>query len=808
MPTIDQLPPAPAASDTDEFPASQARVLRKLTRAQLLSGLQPAIAISPGYLLGRVSPTLGQPEAIFVGNGLALTGHTLAALAPAPLSLAGLDASGALTIPAGGTVPVTLAILLADSISPESYGAVGDGITDDTAALAAACASGRPVRLSPRTYAITGQWTIAAPATLLGTPGQTTLRRIGQSSGGAWISIQGTKFRAEGVAFDANAAIHAPTWGVLVAASCLAATFRDCVFANAQNPILGNGLTLLASDPAVASHVIENCEASGNAGHGLWLQAIDAARIHGCRAHHNMAYGICADFNDPTFVQAVRLATVSANQCWMNGRGISVGNYNATNLQPPTWGNANPDAIGVLVTNNICHDNIIYGIAVSGRAISVSGNLLSNNGSATTGAGILFNCADSRLAGNTVTGPNYFGIDSGGSINCLIDANHVTGAAVGINPGGSSGVSVASNYLQDNIWAITAYNVETDGAGRNFGIATANLTITDNVIGFSNVSGGGIYLVDAPQSVTVARNTFNVAAPATQSQCLWSHTDAAMIEQNRCNGGGRIFSNPALVNGRQTIAIPDHADDAMVSAAPGGVQSIQTQRQLQTLGTIGFIKPTAGGSGYSQAEVQIVGAGSGATAVAYIAQGQLLGVALTNPGAGYASGASVVITGDGQGAAAAASVGLPLIEGRRIRLACNAATVFNRLGSSPFQENWTLGDFTVPANATIAFTATFGSWRADSVPLADYFAPPGDGSLVVHTSGNGDLTFRPAAAGRIRFASDSNPAGYLATTGHGSPDGVVAAPPGSDYRNLDGGPGATLWIKRVGVDWHGWFAVA
>ncbi len=92
-------------------------------------------------------------------------------------------------------------------------------------------------------------------------------------------------------------------------------------------------------------------------------------------------------------------------------------------------------------------------------------------------------------------------------------------------------------------------------------------------------------------------------------------------------------------------------------------------------------------------------------------------------------------------------------------------------------------------------------------PLADYIDPPGDGSLLLRSSRRG-RHLRPAAAGHLRIATDADPAGYVAATGHGSPEGVVTAPPGSDYRNLDGGAGQTLWIKRTGTDAHGWFAIA
>ena len=814
MPTVDQLDPAAAATDGDELIASQAGTLRRITRAQLLAGVQSQLDLPTGNLLGRVSSGAGGPEAITLGVGLVMSGGALAAIPPSAPSLAGLDASAGLVTPDGAATPRTLASLFAAAVAPESFGAVGDGVTDDTAAINAALASRRPVHLGPRTYATSGQWTIPVSAILLGAPGQTILRRIGQSSGGgAWISIQGAAFHAQGVIFDANSAnVPGETWAVLVTAACLQTLFRDCAFRNAGGPTFGNGLTVLASDPSFASHVVDDCEASGNAAHGIWLQAVDGARITGNRAHDNAAYGICADFNDPGYRQAIRLASITGNTCWNNLRGIALGNFNATNLQPPTWGNSNPDAIGAIVSGNVCHDNQVYGIAVSGRSLLVQANLLSANGSTSNGGGgILANAAYSRVAGNTIIGSGQFGIDCGGSIVLDVSANHVSGAAIGINPGGSQGVRVAGNTLQDNGWAITAYNVETDGAGRNFGLATANLALTDNAIGISSSNGGGIWLIDAPQSVLVARNSFNGTNGATIAQCLYAHTDSAIVESNRWNNTQRLFANPTSINGLQTVQMPDVADEVMLSIAPGGVQSIQTMRQIAISGQVGFVKVSNGGNGYTHAAIAIGGPGTGAAATAQIAGGAIIGIALSNPGAGYGAAGStapVTITGDGAAAAAAATIGLPVLEGRRIRIACNTATRFARAGSAPFQENWTLADVTIPANATIALTGAFGGWRADAVPLADYIDPPGDGSLLLRSMEGADVTVHPAGGGHLRVATDSDPAGYIAAVGHGSPEGVVSAPPGSDYRNLDGGAGQTLWIKRTGSDPNGWFAVA
>src|ERR1039457_7097173 len=91
MPTIDELAPATAAADSDELPVSQNLITRKITRAQVLAGVQTQITIPGGTILGRITAGLGPPETITVGNYLSLVSGSLSAAA-APYSVAMLPA--------------------------------------------------------------------------------------------------------------------------------------------------------------------------------------------------------------------------------------------------------------------------------------------------------------------------------------------------------------------------------------------------------------------------------------------------------------------------------------------------------------------------------------------------------------------------------------------------------------------------------------------------------------------------------------------------------------------------------------------
>lgn len=850
MPTIDQLQPAAASADTDELMATQSGSSRKVTRGQLLAGLQPAIIVPPGALLGNSGTTTSGPVAVTVGSNLTLANGILSAPAPfvignlpggaapaatdlVPLSqggtansvtygtflsglatLPGFDASPLMMTASGGTSRRSLGAFMGDAVTLEDFGALGDGTTNDSAAFAAAIASLRPIRLGPKTYIVNGPTTLSngTALTLMGVPGQTVIRRLAQTSGTSWITLTAPAVHMEGIIFDANSSLSGNA--VIIAASCLRSTADRCSFINAT---AGSGLFYAHSDPALTRHTVSCCEAYGNAT-GINCQAADGLTVNACHVHDNSGVGISVDYVNAAHTVKSRLSTIIGNQCWNNYIGIAVGDYASAYVLPATITNQTADGMLSVINGNICHDNGEYGIVAQGYNMLVQGNLVYNNGGTNVGnGGILANCFASAVIGNVVSNHLGFGIDAGAANFTLISDNLITTSRIGINAGGALEPRVTGNsIIAASYYGIVIYNNETDAGGNPIGAPSTGCSITENVIDIP-AAGGGILLIDGPQQVQVSRNNFITTPGADLSLCLLPLTDTATISGNLLNGSATLhYGDPAATGGTgifagfYTLLYPDVIDAISVTSSSLPVQSIRSLNANNYASYVTFLKLTTAGSGYTSAPSVTIsgGGGAGATAQAYVSSGSVIGFRMLSLGSGYTSTPTVTLSGGGgSGAAATAMIGIPVATGRRLRVFSSVAMQWAVSGSRPAQMTPSGTGITTPANSEITWLGIQGGWYAGAFQQSDYVAPASDGSVTLRSIA-GDLRLHPTGSGAVRWQTDGQATGCTTTIGSGAPTGVVSAPPGSDYRNLTGTAGSIFWVKQTGTGASGWVAIA
>ena len=549
MPTIDALQPAYSVSDSDELMISQSDIARKATRAQLLAGVQPALAIPSGTLLGRMSAGVGAPETIALGANLTIGNGALSAPAPflieelpvgaAPMpgdlvaigqagqnaaiayaafmsglsQIGGVDASNLTVTATGAALTRRLADCLADALTIESFGAVGDGVTDDTAAFAAAAGSGKSLRLDGRIYIVNGPLNFVSPSAMVGIAGASIIRRLQLTPSASWIEVSSTSFEAYGVIFDAGGMDAADMPAVLVTQTCSALVLSACTFIRATGSSQGAGLDI--NGVAGSTWQISACQFDNNALHGLHASGVGSLTVDGCEASDNGDCGFCID-------QSVA-CILRGNTCTDNAIGISVGGWAAGAASTASGPSC-------LIGGNFCNNNAAWGFAVAAGAALISGNTAQSNGIMTPGGGILARLGASRLSDNTVTDGAY-GIDARGCWGTAICGNHVSTSTIGIAVGGSQNVFVGGNLLLTNAWAVLVTAIEPVLSN----LLTGPITVACNWIGFTTPQGGGIRVLDATQGVAIVDNDINGWGSATVNQALWLHTDAAVVRGNRWN---------------------------------------------------------------------------------------------------------------------------------------------------------------------------------------------------------------------------------------------------------------------------------
>ena len=805
----------------------------------------------PGALLGNSTSTASAPLSVTVGSNLTLANGMLSApppfvisglasgTAPAatdlvPLSqggtahavsystflsslatLPGFDASPLHAVASGATTSRTLGALLSDSVSVEDFGAAGNGTTNDIAAFQAAIAAGLPIRLGPKTYIVNGPLSLSSATclTLIGVPGQTILRRLTQSSGSSWITLTASIVHVEGIIFDANTSVTGSFNGLNVAASCVRSTFERCAFTNATS---GNGLVFSTSDPVFARHAVIGCEAYGNS-NGISCVAADGLTVSACHLHDNTVAGLYVDYIDPNHVIKTRLTTVVGNQCWNNEIGIVIGDYATSYAVPASITNQTADATLCLVASNICHDNTEYGIVSQGYNVLVHGNVVYNNGGSNpNNGGILCNSWASLITNNVVSNHQGFAIDAGAANFTTISGNLVTTSRIGINAGGAQEPRITGNSIANaSYYAIVIYNNETNAGGGPIGVPSVDVSITENTIDMP-LGGGGILLIDGPQKVQVARNNFITAPTGDISLCLLPLTNTVTIEGNVLNGAsGLFFENPFVpgsgnFSGLNSLIYPDVLDAISIQSSTATVQSVRSLNANNYAGYLTFVTLATAGSGYTSAPTVSFsgGGGSGATATAFITNGAVIGFRMVSLGSGYTSAPTVTLSGGGgSGATATAFVGLPVPTNRRLRVFCSVPVQWAVAGSKPAQLTASGVAVTTPANSEIEWVGLNAGWYASRYQQTDYVQPGSDGSVTL-TNLSGDVRIHPSGSGAVRWISDSQGTGCITMIGSGTPQGVVTAPPGSDYRNLSGTAGSVFWIKQSGTGATGWIAIA
>jgi len=624
-----------------------------------------------------------------------------------------------------GAVQRTVESKLQDVVSVKDFGAVGNGVADDTAAIQAAINANNTVLFPNGTYVVTTLSGLSNSNWIAN--GNVVLQRKASSSTSDPIVrfSSKTNFTIEGsIIFDGNKASQSNPANNLEIIACSGFKILEITSKNAkESGGYGCGIVINSGtgSSTQTANLIENCTFIDNDVDGIFIQKDFYTSIVNCLSEGNGNDGLqVSDLVLPPVANVTNFMRVDGNRFLNNTRnGFNFLGFYVDSSS--TFGWQVPASRFIQISNNTCYNNGKYGGVWQGQHGIISGNIFYLNGSTSgVGGGVTANCSYSSIIGNTFIGNNNFQFDAGGSYALQIADNYFRSgglkdntSCVEINVGGTQESTVTGNHIVNKVnvdcEGIKAIAIEGATQTNPFNQYGLDLLISNNYIDLNTRSNTkGIIVTSGYRNITVQNNVVMVAGAGNTEYLLESET---VITSNNIIGSSftGVRSMMAVPSASNTI-VPDSGDVFRVTGNTN-ITNIFTVSANSYNGKVRSVVIANQGSGYTQSNPPSVsfsgGGGTGAAGFAQVSiDGKVVGVVMTNYGSNYTSAPTVSITGGtGIGATGTALVGCNNSDGRTITLFFEQALNLLTGGNIGIPTTKTLA-----ANTALKFISVYGGW--------------------------------------------------------------------------------------------------
>jgi hypothetical protein len=622
----------------------------------------------------------------------------------------------------------TVQAKLRETVSVKDFGATGDGVTDDTAAIQTAMtnSANRQLYFPAGTYIVTSL-TGVSDLEIVGENQEATIfkRKNNDASTSPMFNFSSkSKVKFTNLTFDGNKASQTNTQALLNFDACENIVVDNCTLKNAKT---NNGINITNGTTAINNEqfVVENCTIKNCDLDAIYISKTSFIVVNNNLLKDNGASGVTAiNFVFPPVQFVQNYISITNNRCLNNtGSGISfVGAYIGGTSGAPIPGSSVPPQKGILISGNTCISNDQYGIAFQGYGGVIDGNYCEKNGASAAYGGINAALCEATLITNNVCYDNYaWGIDLGGSVNTSCNNNNIsyTGltsafpSVASINFGGcvqsqcndnvisyNGGVNSASIYVSGIEFGGGSY---FDQIGQNITIANNNITLLDS-------TSIGIYITNGTTGVSLVNNQIYAASPNKAFLLEGGQSVFEVVNKSNIDwaNGGVL---PSIASATSTV-IPDNNETFQITGTTN-ITSLYTYSANVYKNGVRFIQITNGGSGYNPASPPSVtiappGSGTTATGTALVGNsGKVIGVQITNIGSGYTTGSNPAVTFGSGSAAGTAFVGCNNYQAKIITLIFNGALTVTSGNNLFLASNFTTA---AGGGSTLTLMGAFGNW--------------------------------------------------------------------------------------------------